>query len=437
MARIFATIILVLMIALFPPAVLAVISNDAVPGQPMYPVKRGLEWGIVKIFSVHPSTKAIFAVKRSDRRFTEVTHLVEAGDTGENLTASLKDLVKQTGEAADDIKKIENPEEKTRKIAELKESIKKYKQGIEAEKDKIDGQQPPYQTPSAGNPSPAPTPTSATITTTPGAPVPTTIRVNPSPTPASEPVRSGCGLFSTYCASTNSCRLPWETCPSPYGYPYPAPPAAAPTAIPTPRPTSTPVPTPTTVSSRRSAPNPTITPVPTSTPRPTPTPSPTSTPVPTRVPTQAPSAPAPASPRQFSRNCDDFNSFPLPSEYSISCLVEVERRLGGDSEFSSDVPQPTPTTARGSRSGDAPLPTPTPDPGNSIIRTQAAPTATPTDTPAPTPAPEQKAAPTPTTIPAPTALPSNCYRVLAAPGYGCPGAGTVCLVNGTVTCTPD
>ena len=193
------------MVLLAPPSVLALISNNAVPGQAAYPIKRILESGILVVASVHPTTKAMFTVQRSERRFKEVTLLIDNGNRSQNVTHTLGEFIIQTKEAAENVKKIKNREEKKQKIVELKESIGKYKVGLEAQQKKIvEAEQ--YLTP----PSPAPTlkvevtptttpkgtlPTSAVPTPTriPGlTPQPTQIPPSPTPTPVSSVQESSC-----------------------------------------------------------------------------------------------------------------------------------------------------------------------------------------------------------------------------------------------------
>ena len=189
------------MILLSPPAVLALISNDAVPGEATYPIKRTLEAGILIVASVHPTTKAMFTAERSDRRFREVTTLIESGDRGQNVTQTLGEFIKQTREAAKDIKEIKNPIVKKERVVKLKESIIEYKAGLELKQKKLSEEKedstsivPPIaqipsqtQSPSSVSPTSGPAPTikvEITPTHAPGlTPTPTRIISNPSPTP--------------------------------------------------------------------------------------------------------------------------------------------------------------------------------------------------------------------------------------------------------------
>lgn len=113
---------------LFPPAALAVISNNAVPGDATYPIKRALEDIIFAVASINPTSKAWFSAARSDRRFTEVKTLLAQGKKG---TDALNELVEQTNIAASQIAQVSDPIEKAKLVEQLSTSIEKYDQGLQ------------------------------------------------------------------------------------------------------------------------------------------------------------------------------------------------------------------------------------------------------------------------------------------------------------------
>ena len=69
MIRLLSILTIILAIILFPPATLAVLSNNAVPGDAAYPIKRTLEDVIYAAASINPTSKAWFSAARSDRRY--------------------------------------------------------------------------------------------------------------------------------------------------------------------------------------------------------------------------------------------------------------------------------------------------------------------------------------------------------------------------------
>lgn len=127
MTKLLGIISLILALVLFPPAALALVSNNAIPGDATYPVKRGLEDVIYAVASLNPATKAWFAKARSDRRFQEIKILITQG---KKASETLSELVEQAQVAASQIEKISDPVEKEKFINQLSNSITKYDQGL-------------------------------------------------------------------------------------------------------------------------------------------------------------------------------------------------------------------------------------------------------------------------------------------------------------------
>lgn len=175
MAKLLSILSLILAIVLFPPATLAVISNNAVPGDATYPIKRALEDGIFAVASLNPVTKAWFAAARSDRRFKEFTTLVTQGKKTSDV---LNELVEQTQVAASQIAQVKDEAQKQKLVLKLSESIKKYDQGLQQVSSPIQVDQAPIvQT--------TPLPQATPFTPESASPVATVL---PSPTPTPPPV---------------------------------------------------------------------------------------------------------------------------------------------------------------------------------------------------------------------------------------------------------
>lgn len=154
MAKFLTVLSLILAAVLFPPAVLAVVSNNAVPGDFTYPVKRGLEDVIFAIASINPTSKAWFAAARSTRRFKETVILVDKNIS--TVSQSLDELVIQTEIAAKEIEQVKNLSQKEKLKKQLVESINGYNQKLTEIKSKVESQQAPSPPPVATNPTPAP-----------------------------------------------------------------------------------------------------------------------------------------------------------------------------------------------------------------------------------------------------------------------------------------
>ncbi len=164
MIRIFSILILILFIVLLPPAALAYASQDAIPGDQLYPVKRKLEDIILSLAAVSPTTRTWFALAYSKRRFSETTSLITKK---ENTAASqtLKELVDQTSSVASQIQAVNDASQKTQLKEQLKTSIVQYQQGLNAAKTTLDQTQPLNPTPTpdpSGQIIPSPTPSTST-----------------------------------------------------------------------------------------------------------------------------------------------------------------------------------------------------------------------------------------------------------------------------------
>lgn len=132
MFKLFSTFVAVVTIMLFPPAVLAFISNNAVQGDLTYPIKRKLEDAIVIVASVNPTSKAWFSLTRSQRRFEESKKLLV---NGKLPIDTLDELVKQTREAKDDLNKLGSGQNKNNLINQYKTSVEEYKKSLKKEED--------------------------------------------------------------------------------------------------------------------------------------------------------------------------------------------------------------------------------------------------------------------------------------------------------------
>ncbi len=179
MFKVIGLLSIILFFILLPPAVLAVASQDSIPGDILYPVKRGLENGVLALASLHPASKAWFSLGYTGRRFNEATKLITKGKTLQ-AKSSLDDLVAQTSQAAVEIQAIKNQDQKEKLLVELNKSINDYKEGLTKAKQ-------PIQTTNVNPTNPPssalsqPQPSSSTFNPTPSA----TPLVNNPPPPSS------------------------------------------------------------------------------------------------------------------------------------------------------------------------------------------------------------------------------------------------------------
>lgn len=128
MPKIISIIVLVILIALFPPAVLAMISQNALPGDFRYPIKRKLEDGILLLASLNPTSRAWFAVSRSNTRFKEATGLL---NKGQNASEVLTELILQTDSAFQELDQVSDIGQKSDLAGKLSDSITQYDKGLQ------------------------------------------------------------------------------------------------------------------------------------------------------------------------------------------------------------------------------------------------------------------------------------------------------------------
>jgi hypothetical protein len=194
--KLLSTLILILAIVLFPPAVLAFVSQDAVPGDHTYPVKRKLEEVVLAAASVNPTTRALFSVGLTDRRFKESTTLL---GEGKNADATLSELVTQTTTAAAQINQVSDQGQKQKLEDNLQTDVKKYivtlAQTQDAQETLPTQLSTPTSTPVSAAPSlepsekPSSAPSSSRPTVTPSPVMPPPFRPSPRPsvTPTPQP----------------------------------------------------------------------------------------------------------------------------------------------------------------------------------------------------------------------------------------------------------
>ncbi len=176
---------LILAVVLFPPAVLAFISNNAVPGDRTYPIKRTLEAGILAVASVNPTTKAWFSVQRSNRRFQESVALITIASksNSNHITTSLNELVSQTQSAANQVRSVDNSSSRKQLTVNLKTDIKKYDEELSRIVHQTQTTLPPPAASVQVTPSPTATSQSGSAGST---PTPSS-SVGPTPTPTPTP----------------------------------------------------------------------------------------------------------------------------------------------------------------------------------------------------------------------------------------------------------
>lgn len=156
------------MVVFLIPTGFVLASQNAIPGDKTYPVKRSLEKVILSLASLHPSTKAYFHADLMNRRFKEAIALFEKGEA---VSDTLQELVAQTSTAAQVASALLDNKQKGQYIDQLSKSIDQYEVKLSQIEERV-------------TPLPFPTPTPQEPKTQPTAIATIPPKIVPSPTPS-------------------------------------------------------------------------------------------------------------------------------------------------------------------------------------------------------------------------------------------------------------
>ncbi len=161
--------------ALTPLFFLAYLSQNSVPGDILYPVKRGIENTILAAASVNPASKAAFHTNLVDRRFTEAEKLL----LSQADIAPLNDLVAQIESTQVAIDNVSDPVKQQELTAKVIAQIDTYQAKLTSTAAQVQNSPSPFSV------APTSVPTGNTVTT-----VPASVPSTPTPTPTSTPSTS-------------------------------------------------------------------------------------------------------------------------------------------------------------------------------------------------------------------------------------------------------
>lgn len=128
MGELLGKVLVAVLIVLLGPTTAVVASQDSIPGDRTYPIKRGLENVVIGLASVSPRGKAFFSKDFSKRRFKETIAMAKQGKAA---TSSLPELVSQTQTASLDIQKISDTNVKKQYAKDLSKQIDEYQSGLD------------------------------------------------------------------------------------------------------------------------------------------------------------------------------------------------------------------------------------------------------------------------------------------------------------------
>jgi len=236
------TVSLIFVLLFIPATTLGYFAEKSIPGQSLYPVKRGIESMVLVLQSISPYGKSLYyqtlATKRVDETNVLIAQAEASGDYSDSISESdttLNDMVSSIQQSAETTKTITNPEQKKKAQQQLATSIQKYQSQLTQMHYVIEQHN---STPTA-TPTPTPVTTAATHAET------------PTPTPSPSDNTAAAALQDQINQTQQDLQNITDSLEKNDNIVAPSP---TPTPTATPTPTSTPTPTP--------KPHPTPTPTP-------------------------------------------------------------------------------------------------------------------------------------------------------------------------------
>ncbi len=136
--KILDTSLWVILAVFAPITVLILLSQNSLPGDFFYPVKRGMEGAILAGASLNPTTKALFSSNLADTRFTEANKLLlTRADTG-----SLTDFVDEVASTQQQINALTDLTQKAQMQQQLDTKINQYQTELRQTQVQLTGQNP-------------------------------------------------------------------------------------------------------------------------------------------------------------------------------------------------------------------------------------------------------------------------------------------------------
>lgn len=118
----------VIFFAFLPVTVLILVSQNTIPGDLFYPIKRGMENVVLAAATVNPATRVAFRTDLTERRFDEAEKLLLA----RNDTTGLEDFVQGVSLAEQEIAALENEDAKIEVTEKLIKKIDEYQNKLVA-----------------------------------------------------------------------------------------------------------------------------------------------------------------------------------------------------------------------------------------------------------------------------------------------------------------
>ncbi len=116
----------IVLFALLPITILIFLSQDSIPGDLFYPVKRGMENVILAAASVNPATRAAFRTDLTEARFKEAQSLV----VSKSNAGGLSTFVDEVQSIQLEVVSLKSDTERKKAEEKLLVKIEKYQSGL-------------------------------------------------------------------------------------------------------------------------------------------------------------------------------------------------------------------------------------------------------------------------------------------------------------------
>ncbi|HEX7041924.1 MAG TPA: hypothetical protein VF189_01630 [Patescibacteria group bacterium] len=129
----------ILLTLLIPSTAFGYFAEKSIPGDTLYPIKKGIEAGVLAIESLTPYGRTNYLLTLADNRSNETTTLIEnayanGGNFGNTLVYSddtLAALVNSVKDAKNTVDTISDPQQKQQAEQNLANSIQKYQDNLQ------------------------------------------------------------------------------------------------------------------------------------------------------------------------------------------------------------------------------------------------------------------------------------------------------------------
>lgn len=168
---------------LLPIATLILLSQNSIPGDLFYPIKRGMEGVVLAAASVSPATRAAFRTDLTTRRFDEAEKLLLTNSD----IKGLKDFVAEIQAAQTEVSAISDPTKKQKLQQKIQTSVIEYEKRLNEVKAQLATREQATSPTPPNTSVPVPTSKAGQLSIPTPTPIPLPTSTTQSPNPSKQP----------------------------------------------------------------------------------------------------------------------------------------------------------------------------------------------------------------------------------------------------------